>query len=48
MQEITIAPEQSKATEIAPKWHQPTLTIIDAEDAESTVTNSGGDTGSFS
>ena len=42
MQEVTTAPEQSKATETTPKWHQPTLTIMDAAEAE-TGSTTGGD-----
>lgn len=45
MQEVTSFPELSKAPEITPKWHQPTLTVLEATDAEtgSTVTaDSGG------
>lgn len=38
MHEITPLAEQPKAPETTPKWHQPTLTILDAEAAE---TNSG-------
>ncbi|WP_187143084.1 hypothetical protein [Terriglobus albidus] len=48
MQEVASAAEQSKAPETTPTWHQPTLTVLEAGDAESTVTNSGGDAGGFS
>ena len=43
MQEVTTTPEQSKAPEVTPKWHQPTLTVLEAGDAETnTATGSDG------
>ncbi|HEY1212075.1 MAG TPA: hypothetical protein VGE93_00450 [Bryobacteraceae bacterium] len=43
MQEVTSSPELSKAPEITPKWHQPTLTVLEAADAETgTVAGSDG------
>ena len=43
MQEVTTAPEPSKAPETTSKWHQPTLTVLEAGDAETnTATGSDG------
>lgn len=47
MQEVTATPELSKAPETTTKWHQPTLTVLDATDAE-TSANTGSDGGIFS
>ena len=44
MQDVTTAPELSKAPETTPKWHQPTLTVLEAADAE-TGTLPGADSG---
>jgi len=46
MQDITTAPEQ--ATESTSAWHEPTLTILDTGDAESSATNVGSDSGIYS
>ena len=37
MQEFASAAEQSKAPETTPTWHQPTLTVLEAADAESST-----------
>jgi len=43
MQEVASAAEQSKAPETTPTWHQPTLTVLEAADAETgTVVGSDG------
>ena len=42
MQEVASAAEQSKTPETTPTWHQPTLTIMDAAEAE-TGSTTGGD-----
>lgn len=47
MQEVTATPELSKAPETTPKWHQPSLTVLEAADAE-TGTFPGSDGSSLS
>ena len=48
MQEVTTIPELSKAPEVTPTWHQPTLTVLDASDAETGGTPGGVDSGFLS
>jgi hypothetical protein len=48
MHEIAPLAEQPKAPETTPKWHQPTLTILDAEAAETGPTGGTVDASIYS
>jgi hypothetical protein len=47
MQETTSNVDQHETT-IASLWHEPVLTILDADDAETGFVNVGGDNGVYS